>query len=447
MSKDFLHENDELFNYFLERYFYSDFRKGKKSIELIISPKCNLACKYCYIHKYSSKTFADDIYNNSDVIGNLRKVLHWIHSNKFICPLEIFSGEFFAQEIGFEVMEEIYSFYKEVPEGERIKRIIIPTNFTFIVSQDATTRIEGLIERFRLIGIGVTLSASFDGKYMEQNRPFKKNLDLEFNCIRDDAYYDRVFQFSKKHDFGFHPMIYAEGIENWIQNFDWFQGMFSKHGIDWKNIYLLQVRNAGWTVEQNQHMYKFIQHLITFAYEKCGKDQQVFLDFINGVYRGFNLLTAPFSTSDRGIGCSIQTSLGIRLSDLTHSPCHRLMYPDFKIGEFVDDPDMGLKYKTKNAELGLTVYGFSTQIQPMCIECPINVICMAGCLGSQFETNGDIFSPIRSVCQNHWWIGKAIIDGFDSLGILDTFMGGLPQSMKKQINFLRGISTDVYPGV
>ena len=57
---------------------------------------------------------------------------------------------------------------------------------------------------------------------MEDNRPFIRQLDIPINVIRDDAYYDKVFAFIKKHGSGIHPMLYSKGMDKWIKNFDWF---------------------------------------------------------------------------------------------------------------------------------------------------------------------------------------------------------------------------------
>lgn len=430
-------ENNILFNSFLKDYFWEPFRKGEKGVELIISPECNLACAYCYINKYASKIFESSIFENSNVLSNLDKILNWMDINKFVCPIDIFSGELFAQEIGYQVLERIYEFYKD--KEVKIGGITIPTNFTFISSEECTKRIENLLKRFDEIGIRVYLSPSFDGKYMENNRPYKKDLDIELDKPRDDDYYDKVFQFSKKYGCGFHPMLYAKGIENWIQNFEWFQQMMLKHGIDWSNIYLLQVRNDGWTEQQNRDLYKFIQYIIDFAFEKCDKNIEKFIRFLLDGQHGFNILSEPISEHNRGIGCSIQTSFGIRVSDLKQFPCHRLMYPNFQIGQLVDDKNT-LKYETKNAELGLAVYGFSIKSQPVCIKCPINKICIGGCLGSQYETNKEMFSPIKSVCSNSWWLMKAITDGLQRIKVLEHIIPLISKSKKQQIEFLRRIS-------
>lgn len=440
---DYKEENNRLFNDFLSRYFWEPFRRGEQSIELIISPRCNLMCSYCYLCKHHNELYPESLYDDANIINNISRIVKWMDYNKFTCALDIFSGEPLAQQIGYEVLDFIYDFYKDKPADRKIKCVTIPTNFSFIASDEWTARIETLIDKFNGIGIPLYLSASFDGKYMDENRPYGPNLDIPLRTERDDEYYDRIFEFAKKHRCGFHPMVYYKGIESWKKNFDWFQEMYVRHGIEWDNLYLLQVRNDGWTPEQNKQMYEFIRYLIDFAWDKCGRDYATFNSFMSEGQHGFNILSEIFGTITRGIGCGMQASFGIRVGDMSHHICHRTMYADLKLGELVDDPDTVLRYKTQNAELGLTAYGFSTQIQPVCVRCPIKHLCIGGCLGAQYEANKDLFSPIQSVCQNSWWLAKAVIDGFAEIGILDEWCKGLPADKVREIEFVRSWKDDI----
>lgn len=431
----FYRENDTLYNHFLEDYYYKDFRSdsGEKQIELIMLPKCNLCCKYCYINKFYDKTYTNYDFKQSKI--NLLRLLEFYEKNKFKCAIDIFSGEFLAQEDGYKFLEIIYEFFKD--KEYKPRRLTMPTNYTFILSDEQTQKVQGLIDKFRAIDIQLWLSASFDGKYMEQNRPFKHDLDIILPHTRDDAYYDKVFAFNVKNSFGFHPMIYNEGIEYWIQNFEWFQEQFKKFGIPWTHLYLLQVRNDGWTKQQNIELYKFIRYLIKFSAEQCN-DKEAFKEFL--VEDGFNILSPGFWNSRQGLPCSLQSNLPIRISDLKSFPCHRLMYPDLEIGTFTFDDDKS--FNTINAELGLTIYGCNNNYFPICSKCPIRDICSKGCLGSQFEVNSELFTPIQSVCNNYYYLYKAIADGLDEEGILDDLLQKVPEK-RQSFNFLRSIKIEL----
>lgn len=392
-------ENDILFNNFLEDYFYKDFRNSdsRPELELIISPVCNLGCKYCYLHKYYNKSFPQSMFDEEKTKENLKKILSWIDKNNFKLNLDIFSGELFAQNIGYEIMDIIYNWC--LTTENKPLQITIPTNFTFILSEEYTKKVEDILQKFLDINIYVRLSASFDGKYCESNRPYVRDLDIKFDHTRDDEYYDKVFKFAKKWNTGFHPMIYSKKIECWKDNFLWFQEQFKKHDLKWTDIYLLQVRNMEWTDSQIKEFYNFIYFLCEFTYNKLKNNTSDFFNFILE-NRGFNILGQTLnSQTGKGLPCAIQTELTIKVSDLKVFPCHRLLYPDFEIGEYVEDNEEILKFKTKNASLGLTIYGMHSNIQPMCRKCEVNKICIGGCLGAQYEINGSMFIPIQSVCK------------------------------------------------
>lgn len=425
-------ENQQLADHFLETYFFSRWKKPlserddyKTSIELIISPECNLGCKYCYLHRYRKDIFPASCFDHDLTIQNLHKILNWLTINDYCCELEIFSGELFGQEIGYEVMEIIYEWAKNTPKERRVPMITIPTNFTFIMSEEHTNKVGNLIERFREIDVCLGLSASFDGKYMEENRPFLPNsLDIKFNGVRDDDYYDRCFAFCQKYGCGLHPMVYSKNIEKWPQNFDWFQEKMEEYDLLWESLYLLQVRNEDWNTEQIKHCTDFIEHLYAFAWEKVGHDPSLLVSWIlKG--QGFNILGQPYTTCGRGITCGIQSQFGIRVSDLMVYPCHRLGYKDFYQGQFVDDDRTGLKFMCMNVESLVTTYTLHKESFPYCAQCPINKLCTGQCLGACYESNSNMFVPIPSVCALHHALalkGMECLKKYNAWGIMKNRM-------------------------
>lgn len=437
-EKTYEQENQILFESFLNSYFYNSWgNSNPKSFELIVSPKCNLGCSYCYIHKNNNKLFETQDVDN--ILDNLDYILKYLDYNNFNGEFNIFSGELLSQKIGYELLEKIYLFYKDKPREKKIKIITIPTNFTFLCDTDCTNRIQQIIDNYREIGINLFLSASVDGKYAEKFRSYKKDLDYCFkeNYATDD-WYDKVFSFMKKNGYGPHPMIYNKAIFSWKENFNWWQSMLEKYDMDWENLYLLQVRNNGWTVEENKEFYSFIRYIINWAFEKCGKDKDKFYHFLRKK-KGFNLLTVPFAKVSRGTTCGMQLNLCIRAEDLKTFPCHRLMYKDFMICNWEKDAEKGLVPKVKNAELGLTTYGCNFKSFPICIECPIRSLCNGGCLGAQFESTGSMFTPIPSVCKNFYYSIKAVIDGLDEIGVTDLFIDLKDFEIKRAVEILRSL--------
>ena len=192
-------ENSELLNKAFEDIFIKHWRGEKKinrlGLELIISGYCNLGCKYCYVNNFGHKLFPKEIRNNKKILDNAGKVFDWIIENKFkFDRLEMFSGELFNQKIGYDIMELMLEKYSQAPDVAKGLLIMIPTNFTFILDPELEKKVQSLIDRFKIIGARMGLSASFDGLILEsQNRPFKGNIDINVkNIIRTGLLRSRI---------------------------------------------------------------------------------------------------------------------------------------------------------------------------------------------------------------------------------------------------------------
>jgi len=421
MGMDYHLENNVVVNHILEEMYFKNWHpeghRNMRGLELIISPRCNLKCKYCYINNFGHRLYPSKIYNEAKIIENTDIIIDWLISNKYRPRLDLFSGEIFAQDLGHKVIELIYEKYKRVQEDAKISYICVPTNFTFIQDKELTDRVQSYIDKFREIGIIFHLSASFDGKYMEQNRPYKANIDYDLNKPRDDEYYEKVFEFVKKNDCGLHPMVYSEGIELWKKNFLWFQGMMSKHGIDWRKIYLLQVRNAEWTRKQCKGLYDFVVWLTKWAFNKVGRNKEKYIDFLKCHPYGFNILKTTLGDNGRGLACSIQSSLAVRLGDLALVPCHRLMYETQEYGRFIVENGRITGIEAINPELLIGVVSHDFRSTAYCITCSIRDLCSGGCLGSQYEITGDPFTPIPTMCAMQHALAVGIIKGMLDIGV------------------------------
>jgi len=340
--------------------------------------------------------------------------------------MEIFSGEPTIKPIFYEFVDYIIEKYKD---KEKKPTIVVPTNMTFILYPDLVDKMEKLIIKGRQNGINIVLSASIDGKFMEQNRPFK----VESADKRDDDYYDKVFEFAKKWGIGFHPMVYGENIEKWKLNFLWFQEMFKKHDIPFDAIYLLEVRNAEWTREQMKEFGEFLKFLIKWTFNNIfNGDKEKFVRFLFD-RRGYNILN-PFSKVGRGLGCSIQSTMFVRLGDLSIVPCHRTSYEKFVYGRFVVKDGKIVDIEALNPELMLAIYSYDAKNSPYCSTCPIKNVCSHGCLGSQYEITGDLFTPIPTVCALEHVKIFSIIEALKEIGVLSIVRNMVHESVKNDID-------------
>ena len=439
--EQYTQENQQLADAFLQTYFYDNWHKSvphneKKALELIISPKCNLGCKYCYVHRYRKYIFDESIFDEELTIKHLKLVLKWLEKNEFNPDLEIFSGELFAQEVGFKVLDVLYEYEANISEDLRSQEIMIPTNFTFLNSKELSDRIENMKNKFWDLGVRLHLSASFDGFYMEENRPYTKELDFPINTFRDTEYYDKVFAYCKKNTCGLHPMVYSKNIEKWKDNFLWFQENMAKNEIPWDFLYLLQVRNEEWNQEQLKELEYFIDFLYSWVYEKLNGNINEMVDFVVRGH-GFNILGQPFAKTNRGMTCAIQSHLTIRLSDLMVYPCHRLGYKHYYYGQFVEDSDKILKYINNNVELMIAVYGADKAAMPTCSYCGINQLCGGQCFGACHESNKNLFVPIPSVCSVAYTLIAASIKNLVKYDAYNQLLSYLDASQIFQVEWVK----------
>ena len=446
MSKQYKKENDILAESILQNNFFNVWSGGIDNanfskIEIELTTTCNLGCKYCYIHRYGDSLYPKSIRDRQTILKNLKILLNWLTENNLTPHLDFFSGDPLSQEIGFEALEIIMDHYRGLPKKARPGGISIPTNYTFLLDKDLKQRVEFLLRGFEELGIYVGLSASIDGKYLEHdNRPLllvkgRKEVMEESSLpamtaserkeVRDDEYYDEVFSFTNKAGGGLHPMIYSKGIEKWKDNFLWFQDMMKKHEIPWYKLYLLEVRNEEWSEEQMAELHNFSRFLVNWSFDRCDRNPEDFLYFLFKK-SGFNMLASPFNIIGRGLGCSFQSMVYVRMGDLSLIPCHRTSYDGFEYAKFKVMNDKIIGIESKNVEFLTTGLAFNAIAQPMCESCLIKHSCSHGCLGSQYEATGDMFSPILTVCKMEHAKIIGIVKGLIDCGIFNRILSLMP---------------------
>lgn len=445
MEKTYEQENKELISNFIKRTFVSAttqdygsevFLGNYRTIELILNPACDLNCKYCYFVKHQKDYFTKPSLKKANILENTKLLLDWIAGNNMNVRLELFGGDPIMNGIAFDVLNIIYSHIKK---GLKVEMITIPTNGSFVEYDDKINKIFDFKQLAIDLGTYLFLSISVDGVFMDKaNRPKRKG-------ERSIDFYHKLFSFASKYGSGFHPMIYSNNIEFWPENFLWFQHMFSKYGIPWDSIYLLEVRNPEWSKKQIIDFASFVEFLIDWVVYKIGKDNLV--DFVTRG-RGFNILANPFNTIGRGIGCSIQSTIGVRVGDLTVYPCHRLMYPGMEAFRFKKIEDNILDIEPGNLELFFTIASIDHREFPICELCPFRELCSGGCLGAQYEATGDPFTPIPTVCLVEQVKVLSIISKYEDIGVLDKFLSVVSYRKKNAIlELIKGGYIETYRNI
>lgn len=448
----FRKENNALAESFFNRTFgrawktddpkYDNF----KSLEIDVNYRCNLNCKYCYVARYGEQLYPQVLYSDeSKLLSNLSILLDWLIENQYRPHLEIFNGEPSVQGIFYKSVDMIID--KISPHYST--PIVVPTNYTFLLSEHYTAEMDRIIVKGEDCGMPIILSASVDGKYCESQRPFigmvnpvgltpNRNFiweDTGGSDPRDNIFYNAVFDYAAKYRFGFHPMIYSENIQHWKKNFLWFQENFAKHGIPFDNIYLLEVRNMEWSTEQIRDFGSFTEFLIDFSWEKVGKTWDGYRNFITKG-KGFNFLNSPLSRIGRGLGCSFQSTIQLRLGDLAIMPCHRTSYNHLIPARFSVENGRIVGLTANNPELWISSVSADANSFPYCEICTIRSICSKGCLGAQFETTGDMFTPIPSVCQLEHEKIVAMIRAYSKIGIYDKILGFISEEKRESFKIV-----------
>lgn len=406
----------------VENYLKTSFDSGWiKIIEFQLNALCNLKCDYCYYGRHlNSATHKDD----EEILENVDLMLDYLHENGFlknISNLEIFSGEPLIQEVGRKATKKIIDF---IYENNLQVPLTIPSNGSFVANDSILKKVEDLMEYSRTKGVRTGISLSFDGKYMDHLNRSGVNYT--------DEYYEKIFSFGKKYRCGFHPMIYYNNIEQWIDNFLWFQEMFKKYDISWRNIYLLEVRNAGWNYKNSKKYMEFIEFILNWIFKNIyGSNKEEFMkDFVFNGKRNINLFN-NLSQHGRGIGCSMQHSLQVRMSDLTVNPCHRLSYSELDSFRFKKENGKITDIEPLNVGMYFATRHFNQKNLPFCQDCMVREICSGGCLGSQYEQNNDPFVPIQSVCIVEYAKIKAELNFFIKNGMFGSIINKLSKEKRK----------------
>jgi uncharacterized protein len=331
------------------------------SIELELSPECNLNCRYCYMKRFN-KGKKSPVMNKETIDQSILLFKKLKDGQRF--TVELFGGEPFLHPDLIEYVCE------KTNLDDQVQCISIPNNGYFI-SQNYNYTYDLLQKYPKLV-----LSFSVDGEINENfNRPQRPDYSLQLD-------YDSLFKL--QHNYpkkcGFHPMIYAPTAHNTYKMFTWFLKNMKKDHQE-QCLYLLPVRNWGdWNKNQ-------IDSLITNL-NQCIE----YLKANNIPYQkhGFNIFTK--NSINRGLTCSLQTSLFVNNQGDLH-PCHRLQYPQYKFGSVYDYPNW--KY-----ERILPFYIYHRNNILKCQSCSLSntTLCLGGCLGAQYEYWKDPFIPLPEVC-------------------------------------------------
>ena len=376
-------------------------------VEFFITPNCNQKCEYCYLVKYGDKLYPAQYRDKDTILKNMDIFIDMLIENNTIpTEVDVFSGEIWASDFGMEVLKRILRLSK-ASEG-RFETLTIPSNFSFITNEKYRTAIEKFIELFQYHGTSIIFSCSYDGPIIEnQNRPF---IDENLNTTQKDSqeYADFLFEWCRKYNYGFHPMVNAYSIEQWPEQFKWWVDQTNKYEM---NLYaytmFLEVRNNEWTDDKIEGYLQFLDTAVDYTFEKVHNSNPT--EFIHKVLdyqdkklpfvesKNYNVMA--FARSCTNNGCSVDRMMCVRLGDLAWVPCHRTSYEKMIYGRFKVENDKIVGIQALNIPIFVAINSLTYKGHMKCDLCPIAPMCIRGCSGAQMEDSKEIFYPCETVCE------------------------------------------------
>lgn len=402
----FENENDLLLEDILNDSFYKGFKDPKKkrypqsSLELNITASCNQKCEYCYLTKFGEDIYPTEIRKHSDIVNNTRMLIeYYMENNMNPGTLDIFSGEIWGTKLGNDVFDILLEYIRK---GWGVTYIMIPSNMSFILNKTKLKTVRKYIRQFKDAGCRLTFSASVDGLLLESEQ--RSFINEDDNKVKEDMkFYDDLFSFCKEYGFAYHPMVAASGIGKWIENYKWWQFMFSKYELNpFEYGMYLEVRNDEWTIDAIDKYLDFVNFMIDYDFKEIlGSEMSTFVKeaIVDGCDPKKGYFPYVILNEGNTFNCTINTSLIVRMGDLAIGPCHRTHYEKFTYGKYRVQDGKITGVKANNVQLANLVLNQTSKSMMVCNKCPISTQCMRGCLGSQYESTGEILQPCDSVCQ------------------------------------------------
>ena len=414
----------------LEKRFFAPWREGRRddpaslwpdsNLELYVTTACNQNCEYCYLVRHE-ELYPREAMKPETIKKNMKIFLDWCLKEGFsFHQVDLFSGEIWHGPFGWEILDILLSYIRQ---GLKVETVMIPTNASFVLSDRAVAEMANRIEDYERAGCRLQLSGSIDGG-LSDGITRRGNDDRLTNDKNSEDFYDRFFSFWQKHGFLFHPMVSAENVKYWKENFLWWDEKCREYGYDaFRDVMMLEVRNPGWTEENLEDYKDFLDFLVDkFLKERCSGDVEKLANhlFLTDIFNpgGSGYVNFGLTKADSFQGCTVSDMLTVRLGDLAIPPCHRTAYDGLLYGRFKVEGGKIVGVEEHNPQIASRILlQDSILCSPGCDCCPYNSFCLRGCYGSQQETEKDPFMPLESVCRLFKGKIDFLIDKFDALGV------------------------------
>ncbi len=414
----------------LDKRFFTPWREGEtdgpaslwpdSNLELYVTAACNQKCEYCYLVRHK-ELYPREAMEPETIKKNMEIFLGWCLEQGFsFNKIDLFSGEIWHYKFGWEILDILLSYIRR---GLRVKSVMIPTNASFVLSDRAAVEIMNRIEDYGNAGCCLQFSGSIDGGLSDGIT--RKGNDSQLTGEKNsDDFYDRFFSFWRQFGFLFHPMVSAENVKYWKENFQWWEDWCTKFDYDvFRDVMMLEVRNDGWTEGNIRDYTDFLDFLIDkFLAERCGGDVQRLANhlFLTDIFTpgGSGYINFGLTKADAFQGCTVSDMLTVRLGDLAIPPCHRTAYDELLYGSFQVEDGKITGVEEHNPQMASRIlFQDSILCSPGCDRCPYSYFCLRGCYGAQREAEKDPFMPMESVCRLFKGKIDFLIDKYEKLGV------------------------------
>ena len=343
----------------------------------------------------------------------------------------LIGSNMFYDDLFFDVLDVFYKHLKPLSENYislfkiRPGLILTPDNFSFIDNEEKKNRVEEYIKKFDDFNWEIGFSISTDGPV---NVATREGRQLE------EQHFERLFQWVLDHPAnGFHSIISAANVANSIESYKWWKESYAKYlnNAEFSHLlpYWLEARNDDWDRKSITEMLKLLDYMIKDRLKDCGDDLD---EFTKHIFHSPDAKLAPLEYSDlinitldedlhkyESAQCSLSHLTCITLNNLNLVPCHRLNYLQFRGGQFIVKDNKITGIEALNPVVYIVAKNKPEMKAPYCSHCDFKVLCKKGCCGAQYESSGELFLPIESVCILEQNMICFLVETYNNMGVLD----------------------------
>lgn len=404
----------------LERNYFKYFRKGIKTLELLLSSNNLLnVCSNCTLQTnelYPNQNIFEPRLN-SNKFDNLLLLIDWYIKNEFICDIE-FNGclEDENNDNLYNTLSIILNKFKQVKNNKHPNAIIFHTKMKNI------NLIKTIEQLFEDSDIRPCFYIHLDGYYCDNNYSEKEYNDIINYTIGNTHFYYKA-------------IINNKNINNWINNYQWW---ISKLGLNnfLSQMYLDETLNDKWDYNSVNEYINFLNFQIDYLINNLDNFNSYIFENIS---TGFNnpltiqLLDQEILTNIKYYqNCAFHNSVIIDLATMKIPACCQLNYPIYHLGEF-NLEENNLVIHPLNLSISIPKAHLKRSSTPHCEYCLYLNLCEKTCYGENFKVSYNPLCPIKESCYLKQHKYCFLLSKYQKLNLLNLEDYNLTEAFKKDI--------------